>query len=102
LAQSSFDNVLWLAKKISTIKGMLGNDCGVEDLTNLATEVESTLGELGCSAAEITKQLKDSNYARNAAKSAFNGFLGRLQTQEKEIKTRRRTRRKFKAGGANG
>lgn len=101
LAQSSFDNLLWLAKKISTIKGMLGNDCGVDDLTTLATEVESTLGELGSSAGEITKQLKDSNYARNTAKNVFNGFFERLQTQDMEIKTRRRTRRKIKVGGAN-
>jgi hypothetical protein len=102
LAQSSFDNLLWLAKKISTIKGMLGNDCGVDDLTTLATEVENTLGELGSSAGEITKQLKDSNYARNTAKDVFNGFLGRLQDQDMEIKTRKRTRRKIKVGGANG
>ena len=101
LAQSSFDNLLWLAKKISTIKGLLGNDCGVDDLTALATEVETTLGQLGNSAAEITKQLKNSSFARTSAKTVFNGFLGRLQSQDMEIKTHRRTRRKFKVGGGN-
>jgi hypothetical protein len=99
LAQSSFDNLLWLAKKISTIKSMLGNDCGVDDLTCLAQEVESTLGELGGSASAITQELKGSGYARSMAKQTFNGFFSRLQDQELEIKKRSRTRRKIKVGG---
>jgi len=99
LAQSSFDNLLWLAKKISTVKTMLGNDCGVDDLTTLAQEVESTLGDLGKSAADITKQLKGSSFARITAKKTFTGFLGRLKEQEVEIKQRARTRRKIKVGG---
>lgn len=99
LAQSSFDNLLWLAKKISTVKSMLGNDCGVDDLTCLAQEVESALGELGGSADAITKELKGSGYARSVAKKTFNEFFNRLQNQELEIKQRSRTRRKIKVGG---
>lgn len=101
LAQSSFDNLLWLAKKISTVKSMLGNDCGVDDLTCLAEEVESTLGDLGGTAAEITKQLKGSSYARSMAKKTFSGFFDRLKLQEGEVKKRSRTRRKIKVGGAS-
>ena len=99
LAQSSFDNLLWMAKKIATVKGMLGNDCGVDDLTTLASEIESTLGELGSSAAQITKELKNSSFARSTAKKAFTGFFERLQEQDIEIKKRHRQRRKIKVGG---
>jgi hypothetical protein len=99
LAQSSFDNLLWLSKKIATVKSMLGNDCGVDDLTSLAQEVESTLGDLGGSAEVITKELKGSSYARSVAKKTFNGFFNRLQEQELELKKHSRTRRKIKVGG---
>lgn len=96
LAQSSFDNLLWLAKKIATVKSMLGNDDGVADLTGLAQEVADTLGNLGGSAGNITKELKGSNFARTTAKNAFGEFHKRLQVQELEIKRKSKVRRKFK------
>ena len=95
LAQSSFDNLLWLAKKISTVKGMLGGDSNADSLTGLATEVESALGELGGSAAAITKELKNSGFARKSAQATFKGFYDKLQTQDKEIQVKRRARRKI-------
>lgn len=101
LAQSSFDNLLWLAKKISTVKSMLGNDGEVDDLTCLAQEVESTLGDLGGTAGEITKQLKGSSFARSTAKKTFNEFFNRLREQEIEVKKKSRSRRKIKVGGVD-
>ena len=98
LAQSSFDNLLWLAKKISTVQGMLAGKEG-DDLLTLATEVESTLGELGGSAAQITKELKGSGYARSMAKSTFKGFFERLKGQEIQVKERNRVRRQIRRKG---
>jgi hypothetical protein len=98
LAQSSFDNLLWLAKKISTVQGMLTGKEG-DDLLTLATEVESTLGELGGSAAQITKELKGSGYARSMAKSTFKGFFDRLKGQEIQVKERHRVRRQIRRKG---
>lgn len=100
LMQSTFDNLMWLANKISSVKSMLGETEGAESLTGLADEVSDMLGSLGGSAAEITKQLRNSNYTRTATKNTFNDFLQRITTQEIEVKTRNKTlRRKIKIGG---
>jgi len=95
LAKSSFDNLLWMAKKISTVKSMLTDDPSSQGLSELADEVERTLRDLGNTPGRITKELRDSAYARKAAKAAFQGILGRLKTEEMEIKQRKRTRRKI-------
>jgi hypothetical protein len=100
LAQSSFDNLLWLANKIQSVKSMLGSDSYAENLTQLAEEVSATLGSLGGSASEITKQLRNSSFARQQAKATFNDFLTKLTTQEMEIKAQGKgLRRKIKVGG---
>ncbi len=100
LAQSSFDNLLYLANKIQTVKSMLGTDSGADNLTKLAEEVSATLGSLGGSAAEITRQLKNSSFARAQAKATFQGFLDQLTTQEIEIRAAvKGPRRKIKLGG---
>lgn len=100
LAQSSFDNLIWLANKIQSVKSMLGGSGNADSLTKLAEEVSSTLGSLGGSAAEITKQLKNSSFARAQAKQTFQGFLDKLTTQEIEIKAQAKgPRRKIKVGG---
>ena len=100
LMQSTFDNLMWLANKISSVKSMLGETEDAKSLTGLADEVSDMLGSLGGSAAEITKQLRNSNYTRTATKNTFNDFLQRITTQEIEVKTRSKTlRRKIKIGG---
>jgi len=101
LTQSSFDNLLALANKISSVKSMLGNSDETKDLTKLAEEVASKLGGMGGSAAEITKQLRNSSYARQQAKATFNDFLGRITSQEIEVKAKAKVRRKIKVGGGN-
>lgn len=97
LTTSGFENLMWLAKKISTVKSMLNGEEDADSITNLAREVESALGDMGNSAAEITKQLKNSTYARNAAKQTFTDFFDRLKDQEMEIRQRGgRVKRKIK------
>lgn len=99
LTQSAFDNLIWLAQKINSVKTMLGQSSQINDLTELADEVSATLGELGGSAAEITKQLKNSSFARLTTKQTFYNFFNRLVTQDIEIKTKGKAlRRKIKAG----
>ena len=102
LAQSSFDNLLWLAKKISTVQTMLGASGESDGLLNLAKEVEGTLGNLGGSAAQITKELKGSGYARKMAKQTFNDLFTRIRDEEIEVKKRSSTRRKIRRKPANG
>lgn len=101
LTQSAFDNVLYLASKIQTVKTMLGNNTEANNLTALAEEVSTTLGQLGGSAAEITRQLKSSDFARSQVKTTFNAFLTRLTTQDLEIREQKNLRRKIKVGGAS-
>lgn len=97
LTTSGFENLMWLAKKISTVKSMLNGEEDADSITNLAREVESALSDMGNSAAEITKQLKNSTYARNAAKQTFTDFFDRLKDQEMEIRQRGgRVKRKIK------
>ena len=96
LTQASFDNLVWLAKKISTVKSMLNGEEDADSLTNLAKEVEGAISDLGGSAAEITKQLKNSSYARNAAKQTFTDFFNRLKDTEIEVRTRSKVKRKIK------
>lgn len=99
LAQSSFDNLIWLATKIQSVRTMLGTGEGVADLTALAEEVSAALGNMGGSAAEITKQLKSSSFARAQAKATFQGFMDKLSTQiESKVKAKG-PRRKIKLGG---
>jgi hypothetical protein len=100
LTQSAFENLQWLAQKISAVKTMLGSDKQVNDLTNLADEISTTLGALGGSAAEITKQLKNSSFARTTTKQTFGKFFDRIVAQEIEIKAKNKVaRRKIKVGG---
>jgi hypothetical protein len=101
LTQSSFDNLLALASKISSVKSMLGGGSESKDLTSLAEEVSAKLGSMGGSAAEITKQLRNSSYARQQAKATFNDFLTKITSQEIEVKSRVKARRKIKVGGGN-
>jgi len=102
LAQSSFDNLLWLAKKISTVQTMLSSNGEGGGLLDLAKEVEGTLGNLGGSAAQITKELKGSGYARKMAKQTFNDLFTRIRDEEIEVKKRSSTRRKIRRKPANG
>jgi hypothetical protein len=102
LTQSSFENLLGLASKISSVKSMLGGSSESKDLTSLAEEVSAKLGSMGGSAAEITKQLRTSGYARQQAKATFNDFLTKITTQEIEVRARAKTRRKIKVGGGIG
>ena len=102
LAQSSFDNLIWLAKKISTVQTMLGANGEGDGLMSLAKEVENTLGNLGGSAAQITKELKGSSYARKMAKQTFNDLFTRIKDEEIQIKKRASTRRKIKRKPNNG
>lgn len=102
LAQSSFDNLLWLAKKISTVQTMLSANGEGDGLMSLAKEVEGTLGNLGGSAAQITKELKGSSYARKMAKQTFNDFFTRIKEEEIKVKKRSSTRRKIKRKPTDG
>ncbi len=100
LTQSAFENLQWLAQKISAVKTMLGTSDQVNDLTSLADEITATLGQLGGSAADITKQLKNSNFARATTKQTFGNFFNRLVTQDIEIKAKSKAaRRMIKVGG---
>lgn len=100
LTQSGFENLMWLAKKISTVKSMLNGEEDADSITNLAREVESALTDMGGSAADITKQLKNSTYARAAAKQTFTDFFDRLKDQEMEVRQRGgRVKRKIKVLG---
>ena len=102
LTQSAFENLQWLAQKISAVKTMLGTDPEVSNLTTLADEISATLSTLGGSAAEITKQLKNSSFARTTTKQTFNKFFDRLVAQDIEIKTKSKVaRRKIKVGGGD-
>ena len=102
LTQSAFENLQWLAQKISAVKTMLGTNPEVSNLTSLADEISATLGTLGGSAAEITKQLKNSSFARTTTKQTFNNFFDRLVAQDIEIKTKSKVaRRKIKVGGGD-
>ena len=98
LSSSSFDNLIWLAKKIQSVKSMLGEAAGAADLTKLAEEVTTTLGSMGGSAADITKQIKNSSFARAQTKITFNNFLDKLTTQEIEVRQQSKMRRKIKVG----
>lgn len=101
LTQSSFDNLIWLANKIQSVKSMLGSATGSDSLTKLAEEVSATLGNMGGSAAEITKQLRNSGFARQQAKATFQSFLDKLTSTELEIREQGKgPRRKIKVGGA--
>jgi len=102
LTQSSFDNLIWLANKIQSVKSMLGSATGSDSLTKLAEEVSATLGNMGGSAAEITKQLRNSGFARQQAKATFQSFLDKLTSTELEIREQGKgPRRKIKVGGAS-
>lgn len=98
LSSSSFDNLIWLAKKIQSVKSMLGDAAGAADLTKLAEEVTTTLGSMGGSAADITKQIKNSSFARAQTKITFNNFLDKLTTQEIEVRQQSKMRRKIRVG----
>lgn len=104
LAKSSFDNLLWLAKKISTVKTMLGDSEETNGLIGLVQEVENTLGEMGGSAAQITKELKGSSIARKVMKTTFNNYFDRIKEHEIVVKERARSRRRIKPapGSQNG
>lgn len=86
LAQSSFDNLMWLANKISSIKAMLGGSEEAQDLTELAADVTNALRDLGGNAADITRQLKQSPYLRSTARGMFGSFLDRITTQGLETR----------------
>ena len=77
---------------------MLGEAAGAADLTKLAEEVTTTLGSMGGSAADITKQIKNSSFARAQTKITFNNFLDKLTTQEIEVRQQSKMRRKIKVG----
>ena len=96
LAKSSFDNLLWLAKKISTVKTMLGDSEETNGLIGLVQEVESTLGEMGGSAAQITRELKGSSIARKVMKTTFNSYFDRIKEHEIVVKEKSRIRRRIK------
>jgi hypothetical protein len=104
LAKSSFDNLLWLAKKISTVKTMLGDSEETNGLIGLVQEVESTLGEMGGSAAQITRELKGSSIARKVMKTTFNSYFDRIKEHEIVVKEKSRIRRRIKPapGSQNG
>jgi len=101
LMQSSFENLMWLAEKINSVKSMLGSSETADSLTNLATQVSNTLSNLGGSASEITKQLRNSNYARTMARASFDDLLHKITTQEMEVRLKSKTpRRKVRFAGA--
>lgn len=96
LTQASFENLMWLAKKIATVKSMLREEDESESVSSLAAEVESTLTQMGGSAEDITRQLKSSSYARANAKDVFEGLLDRIKTKDIEIRERAKVKRKIK------
>jgi hypothetical protein len=100
LAQASFDNLLTLANKISSVKTMLGNSDMANNLTKLADDVATTLSTMGRSAAEISSGLKSSSYARAQAKNVFSDYLKQITAQDIEVRQKAKTsRRKIKFNG---
>jgi hypothetical protein len=92
LTQSAFDNLLALAHKISTVKSMLGESTEVADLAKLAADVEDTLRSAGGSASEITKQLKNSPFARTTMRDTFQGFARQISEGGLEMRTQQQIR----------
>lgn len=97
LAQASFDNLLTLANKISSVKAMLGDSETAKNLTKLADDVATTLSTMGRSAAEISQGLKSSSYARAQAKQVFGDYLQQITKQDIQVREKAKTsRRKIK------
>lgn len=100
LTQSGFDNLTWMAQRISTVKAMLGKDAQAKNLVGLVNEVSNTLSELGGSASAITRELKNSGFARNNLRHTFQKFSERLGDQATELREVGKVKRKIKLGGA--
>lgn len=100
LTQSGFDNLTWMAQRISTVKAMLGKDAQAKNLVGLVDEVSNTLSELGGSASAITRELKNSGFARNSLRQTFQKFSERLGDQATELREIGKVKRKIKLGGS--
>jgi hypothetical protein len=93
LTQSGFSNLLWLAQKITSVKQMLG-DNGTS-IVSLAEEVQKTLTDIGNSPESITRNIRDSGYARKSAQTTFNELLSKITTQEIELRKMNKVGRKI-------
>lgn len=93
VTQSGFENLMDLAKKITTVKSMLGEEN--KSVIDLAKEVQDTLANMGNSAASITKTIKDNGYARQTAQKSFNALLGKIAAQEIEVRNIAKAKRKI-------
>jgi len=100
LTQSGFDNLIWMAEKISTVKSMLDQNHQAQNLIGLVDEVSNTLSELGGSPSAITRELKNSGFARNTLRQTFQQFSERLGDQETTLREIGRVKRKIRLGGA--
>lgn len=99
LTQSAFDNLMWLTQKITTVKSLLHAEEESDGISSLVDDVQKTLTNLGKSAADITKAIKGSEFARTSAKSLFDGLHQRIVNTEVEVKTRNNVRRRSIVGG---
>jgi hypothetical protein len=93
LTQSGFSNLLWLAQKITAVQNMLGENG--KPIVDLAEEVQKTLTDIGNSPEGITKNIRDSNYARSTAQKTFGELLTKITAQELELRKVNRVGRKI-------
>jgi hypothetical protein len=85
LTTSGFENLMFLTNKIQNVKSMLKDDSG--KFLDLVNEIQNTLTSFGKSSADITKELKSSDYVRSAAKTAFTELHTKVLATEIDIKS---------------
>jgi hypothetical protein len=93
LTQSGFSNLQWLAQKIASVQNMLGEEG--KPVIDLAKEVQDALSNMGNSADSITREIKNSGFARKSAHTTFNNLLQKISTQEIEIRKIQKVGRKI-------
>lgn len=103
LTQASFDSLMWTAKKIVNVQETLASAKLFDDgdtVINMAKDVENLLASMGDSSSDITKQLKNSSYARKAASETFSGLLTQIRATEIKVKETNKKRRKIRMANA--
>lgn len=102
LAKSSFENIMALTDRINKVKAMLGDSEETQGLDDLATKISTMLASAGNSAADITKQIKNSAIARDKIKDSFKEFEVTIKSQiesSKISKTKVKRKINFKEKG---
>lgn len=102
LAKSSFENVMALTDRINKVKAMLGDSDETKGLNDLAVKISTMLASAGGSAADITKQIKNSSIAREEIRKSFGEFEKTIKSQIELSKTsKNKVKRKvnFKENG---